>query len=118
MFGTMNFTVATKIYTVIRISVNIRKYFINLGKVMTFLRSRIGPSVLAAVVVLLLIPAPIRAQDYRGKVQGSISDPTQAAIGDAKVTLKNVGTGVEVSRQTNTEGHYIFDFVESGVYLI
>src|SRR5262245_52405475 len=85
---------------------------------MTFLRFRMGPGVLAGLVVLLFIPALTRAQDYRAKLQGSITDPTQAAIDDAKVTLKNLGTGVEVTRKTNTEGRYIFDFVESGVYMI
>jgi hypothetical protein len=77
-----------------------------------------GPGVLAGFVVLLFIPALTRAQDYRAKVQGSITDPTHAAIDDARVTLKNLGTGVEVTRETNTEGRYIFDFVESGVYMI
>jgi hypothetical protein len=45
-------------------------------------------------------PALTRAQDYRGKVQGSITDPSRAAIADAGVTLKNVGTGVAVTRET------------------
>src|SRR5262245_57908266 len=85
---------------------------------MTFLRFRMGPGVLAGLVVLIFIPVLTRAQDYRAKVQGSISDPTQAAIDDAKVTLKNLGTGVEVTRLTNEEGRYIFDFVESGEYMI
>ncbi len=58
------------------------------------------------------------AQDYRAKVQGSVSDASRAALPNAKVTLRNVGTGVEVTRTTNAEGRYIFDFVESGVYTV
>jgi hypothetical protein len=76
------------------------------------------PGVFVVLIVLLLIPALTRAQDYRGKVQGNVTDSTQAAFPGAKVTLRNVGTGVEVVRTTNEEGRYIFDFVESGVYLI
>ncbi len=83
---------------------------------MTSLQSR--SSILVVLAVLLFMPMLARAQDYRGKVQGSITDASQAALAGAKVTLKNVGTGVEVTRQTNAEGHYIFDFVESGMYMV
>jgi len=113
----MNFTAATKTYTLIRISVNIRT-FTSVGYVMTFLKSRMRPSILSVLVGLLFIPVLNRAQDYRGKVQGSITDPSHAAIADVGVTLKNLGTGVAVTRKTNAEGRYIFDFVESGVYMI
>ena len=56
--------------------------------------------VFLALAILLLIPALAAAQDYRGKVQGSITDASNAAIAGAKVMLRNVGTGVEVTRQT------------------
>ncbi|MBS1788828.1 MAG: carboxypeptidase regulatory-like domain-containing protein [Acidobacteria bacterium] len=58
------------------------------------------------------------AQDYRAKLQGVITDTNQAALAGVKVTLRNIGTGVEVTRQTNAEGRYIFDFVESGTYSV
>ncbi|MDX2042048.1 MAG: carboxypeptidase-like regulatory domain-containing protein [Acidobacteriota bacterium] len=58
------------------------------------------------------------AQDYRAKVQGVVTDTNKAALAGAKVTLKNVGTGIEVTRQTNADGNYIFDFVESGIYTV
>ena len=32
------------------------------------------------------------AQDYRGRVQGVVSDPTNAAIAQATVTLVNMNT--------------------------
>jgi hypothetical protein len=58
------------------------------------------------------------AQDYRGKVQGLVTDASRAALPGAKVTLRNLGTGVEVNRTTDAEGRYVFDFVESGSYAI
>ncbi|MGH9798970.1 MAG: carboxypeptidase-like regulatory domain-containing protein, partial [Blastocatellia bacterium] len=58
------------------------------------------------------------AQDYRAKVQGLVADATGGALPGAKVELRNIGTGVTVSRQTNGEGFYIFDFVESGTYTV
>jgi hypothetical protein len=58
------------------------------------------------------------AQEYRAKVQGVITDPTQAAVAGATVTLRNVNTGVEASRQTEATGTYLFDFVQPGTYSI
>jgi len=58
------------------------------------------------------------AQDYRAKVQGIVTDPSQAAVMDAKVTLKNINTGVENARQTDSTGHYLFDFVQPGTYSV
>src|SRR5215471_4834665 len=85
---------------------------------MPSLQSRVGPVRLVVLIVLLMVPALTFGQDYRGKVQGSVTDSMKAAFAEAKVTLRNLGTGVEVTRQTNAEGRYIFDFVESGAYMI
>jgi len=57
-------------------------------------------------------------QDYRGKVEGHVTDQTQAAVVDAKVTLKNVNTGVENVKQTDASGKYAFDFVLPGNYTL
>src|SRR5262245_2339292 len=73
-------------------------------------------SVLCALTILLIMPALAGAQDYRGKVQGVVTDSGKAALANAKVGLRNEGTGVEVTHQTNADGHYIFDVVESGSY--
>ncbi|MCC6860812.1 MAG: carboxypeptidase regulatory-like domain-containing protein [Bryobacterales bacterium] len=45
-----------------------------------------------------------------------MTDPSQAAIVGAKVSLKNVNTGVETSKQTDAAGLYTFDFVQPGTY--
>src|SRR5262245_1174724 len=85
---------------------------------MTSLQSRWGHRVLSVVLVLFVLSALSLAQAYRAKLQRIVSDTSGAALAGASVTLRNVGTGVEVTRQTNTEGRYIFDFVESGVYTV
>jgi Carboxypeptidase regulatory-like domain len=72
----------------------------------------------ACAALLVLLTSFVGAQDYRAKVQGAVTDAANAAIPNARVTLKNDGTGVEVTRTANAEGRYIFDFVESGVYTI
>jgi len=56
------------------------------------------------------------AQDYRGKVQGIVTDASQAVIAGVHLKLINVNTGVVVTRESNGFGNYLFDFVQPGVY--
>ena len=60
----------------------------------------------------------VSAQDYRGKVQGSVRDENGGAIVGAQVVLRNTKTGVEVTRQSDSEGRFVFDFVEPGDYIL
>src|SRR5688572_26409967 len=82
---------------------------------MTFSKCRCGISL---ILTLLAMASLVVAQDYRGKVQGVVTDVNGAAIPGASVVLHNDETGVEATRQTNGEGRYIFDFVEPGIYTI
>lgn len=58
------------------------------------------------------------AQDNRGHLEGIVTDPSKAAIANAKVTLLNVKTGIPAIRQTTDIGFYRFDLVEPGSYSI
>src|SRR6478672_7279271 len=58
------------------------------------------------------------AQEYRGRVQGTVADPSQAAVAGAGVTLRNVNTGIESNRETDASGHYLFDLVQPGSYTV
>ena len=55
-------------------------------------------------VLLLVLAGPATGQEYRAKVQGVVTDPSQAAIVGARVTLKNADTGAENVKQTDTMG--------------
>lgn len=67
---------------------------------------------------LLFTAAVCFAQDYRARVQGLVTDASQASVPGAKVSLRNINTGVESTRETDGTGRYIFDFVEPGTYTI
>ena len=67
------------------------------------------------LALLLAFALPAAAQDYRARVQGVVADSSGGALPGVNVTLKNDNTGVEVVRQTDAEGRYLFDFVEPGV---
>jgi len=82
---------------------------------MTSLNYRFG---IAVIALLFLMVSSVAAQDYRGKVQGSVTDEAGAAVPGASVVLRNTQTGVDVTRQSDGDGHYIFDFVEPGQYIV
>ncbi len=65
---------------------------------------------------IALFATALCAQDYRARVQGTITDSSNATVGGAKVVLLNTQTGVEATRQTSETGHYLFDMVEPGTY--
>jgi len=66
----------------------------------------------------LLLFCPIYAQDVRGKVQGFVSDSSQAAVAGARVILTNTATNVTAVTKTNQSGQYLFDFVVAGDYTV
>jgi hypothetical protein len=69
-----------------------------------------------ALVLLLAVSSP--AQDYRGRIQGLVTDESQAVIAGSTVTLLNVNTGVRTIRQTSETGLYLFDLVDPGTYTV
>jgi hypothetical protein len=69
-------------------------------------------------VLLALWGTLSQAQDYRGRIQGTITDSSGGVIAGATVTLTNVGTGIPVIRNSNGSGLYLFDLVEPGRYTL
>ena len=61
---------------------------------------------------------PMAAQESRATVRGVVSDPTQAVVPGAKVTLNNVATGVDRVKETDASGFYVFDHVIPGTYTV
>ncbi len=73
---------------------------------------------LSALAAALLLATPVLGQEYRGRVQGSLTDETQLAVPGAQVTLRNDATGVAVTRVSGPEGRYLFDYVDPGTYTL
>jgi hypothetical protein len=67
-----------------------------------------------AVVLVLALGA--HAQTSRGTVSGTVLDSSGAVIGNARVILTGVDTGVKLSTESNDAGVYRFDAVDLGVY--
>jgi hypothetical protein len=75
------------------------------------------PSLSICSLFLLSIVSGL-AQDYRGRVEGIVTDQTKSVIAGATVTLSNVNTGIKVTHQTSDTGLYLFDLVDPGSYSI
>ncbi|MCC6294416.1 MAG: TonB-dependent receptor [Bryobacterales bacterium] len=74
---------------------------------------------LCLFVCLLSVSAGVTfAQDVRARVQGLVTDSSQAVIVGADVTLTNEGTNVTAATKTNNNGQYLFDFVIAGNYSV
>lgn len=79
---------------------------------------RVAIQAIICVLFVLCTALTVTGQSYRGRVQGAVSDQSQAAMPGATVTLLNIGTGVRTVRQTNENGLYLFDLVEPGTYSV
>src|SRR5688572_25781657 len=66
--------------------------------------------------VAALLAASALGQDFRSTLQGTVSDPQGAAVGNAQVTVRNTDTGVERTMSTDAEGAYLFQFLIPGNY--
>src|ERR1700730_3280675 len=82
------------------------------------MQRKIGSFGLVSLIAALLAVGTAPAQQDRGRVQGTVTDASQAAAPEATVTLRNVNTGIESVRQTDAAGHYLFDFVQPGTYSV
>jgi hypothetical protein len=70
--------------------------------------------VLAAVMAVLFVALPLRAQLTRGTILGTITDMTDAVMRSAEISIRNLETGIERQTLSNEVGVYRFPAVEPG----
>lgn len=74
-----------------------------------------GPLVMLLSVAGLMAPVAM-AQQATANVNGVVKDPSDAAIANAQIELKNIETGVVRKTATNADGIYDFPSVVPGTY--
>jgi hypothetical protein len=76
--------------------------------------------VLSCLFALLCIwsPSALGQAASTGTIQGTVTDPTGAAVVGATVTLTDTSTNIERTAQTNDGGRYVFANVVPGTYNI
>src|SRR5271166_464218 len=70
------------------------------------------------LVFVLLAAVSLSAQTFRGTILGSVTDAQGAVVAGAKVTVKNVGTGLERSTETSADGSYALPELPIGTYSV
>jgi hypothetical protein len=70
------------------------------------------------VLVLLLWPTSITAQEARGAITGVVTDSSGAPIPETQLTAQNTATGVAVRSRTNSSGNYAILYLIPGAYSI
>lgn len=76
----------------------------------------IGNCVLRWAFLLFFLPLVCPAQVNTGAILGRVTDSSGAAIANARVTLKNIQTGVTVESKANQVGNYVFRGLIPGLY--
>ncbi len=74
-------------------------------------------SVIAALV-LMLCAAPLAAQQDRGTITGTVTDPTGLVVPNVTITIQNTQTNVTYSSQTNEVGNYTVPNLPIGQYRV
>src|SRR5437764_7690806 len=73
---------------------------------------------IAVFFCFALMVGSLAAQTFRGTILGTVTDPSGALVSGAKVTVKNVATGLERSTQTSADGSYSLPELPIGTYTV
>ena len=73
---------------------------------------------IAVFFCFALMVGSLAAQTFRGTILGTVTDPSGAVVSGAKVTIKNVNTGLERTTQTSADGSYSVPELPIGTYTV
>ena len=73
---------------------------------------------LFTVLIVLVFANTILAQEFRGTISGSITDPNGAVVPGATVTVKNTDTNIAQTSTSNSDGAYTVPLLPPGPYTI
>lgn len=73
---------------------------------------------LALLGLSVLVCSSLVAQTFRGTILGTVTDPQGAVVSGAKVTVRNVNTGLERTTQTSADGSYAVPELPIGTYTV
>src|ERR1700704_4725159 len=82
------------------------------------MHSRLSWCFFVRISLLLLFTAGVAKAQFSGNIQGTVTDPSGAAIAQARVILLNITTQLSVSTTTDTSGDYRFLSLGPGNYKI
>jgi outer membrane receptor protein involved in Fe transport len=80
--------------------------------------AKIAHFMLAMVALSVLMFTPAFAQSFRGSIRGTVTDPSGGVLPNAKVTAKNIATGLEREANTGPDGGYVIAELPAGEYTV
>jgi hypothetical protein len=81
------------------------------------LGGKLRVAIAACSLLTFCCVSPLWAQSP-ARLNGTVLDPSEAAIGGAQVSLTNADTGVVSKATSNSSGQYVFPFVLPGTYTL
>ena len=76
------------------------------------------PWAVAFLLMALVLPASLHAQETRGRITGRVTDATKATIPGASVSVTDVARGTTVSTTTNDQGLFQVNYLLPGTYAV
>ncbi|MGH9521469.1 MAG: TonB-dependent receptor domain-containing protein [Terriglobales bacterium] len=73
---------------------------------------------LKTIAVVLFLSSILVAQEYRGSINGTITDVSGAAVAGVTVRVTNVATNTSVDTATDERGYFQAQFLSPGTYSI
>ena len=70
------------------------------------------------LALLILLPSVAIAQTHRATVRGSVTDPAEAVVPGAQITLTNTGTNESRTTASDASGVYAISSLAAGLYNI
>src|ERR1700691_460382 len=83
---------------------------------MRLMRSRLTWLVAGTISFLLLMSAPVGAQDILGAITGTVKDSSGAVVADATVLVRSIGTNEATTQHTDANGSYSALNLPIGMY--
>src|ERR1700719_3154897 len=70
------------------------------------------------LLIAVLAPAALVAQEFRGAISGAVVDPQNSLIPNAKIVAVEMRTGAKSRTVSDTAGKYVIPFLAPGTYRI
>src|SRR6476646_10607878 len=70
------------------------------------------------LLLAVLLPAALVAQEFRGTISGAVLDPQNSLIPNAKIEATETRTGVKSIAVSDSAGKYAIPFLPPGTYQV
>ncbi len=71
---------------------------------------------LTMILMLSSVAAHSQSASSTGRLEGTVTDSTGAAVPGADITVRNQNTGISTTQQSGAEGDFIFLYLDPGTY--